>query len=30
MLIGGNKSTGMRTNTVVPTIAITKQQTMMK
>src|SRR5262245_50928755 len=29
-LIGGKRSTGIRTNTVVPTIAITKQQTMMK
>src|ERR1700674_42033 len=30
MLIGGNKSTGIRASTAVPTMAITKQQTMMK
>src|SRR5689334_13780877 len=30
MLIGGKRSTGIRTRTVVPTIAITRQQTIMK
>src|SRR5215470_14303133 len=30
MLMGGNRSTGMRTRMVVPTIAMTRQQTTMK